>query len=231
MRTYGQFCPIARAAELFCERWTALILRDLTMGATRFSELRRGVPLASPTILSRRLKELEAEGVIERRRDGGTWTYHLTPAGAEFAPVVEALGVWGQRWARRELRDDEVNLPVLPWALEKHVRPEAFEGRRCVVHLTLTDQGSGRRDWWFVTTDGCTELCYDEPGFEVDLYLTTTLSTLIHIERGDLPLATALARGALEAHGAAWARSALPRWLVPGPFAHVASQRRESRAA
>jgi len=70
MRSYGQFCPIAKAAELFCERWTALILRDLAAGATRFSQLRRGVPLASPTLLSRRLKELEAEGIIERRRPG-----------------------------------------------------------------------------------------------------------------------------------------------------------------
>ncbi len=231
MRSYGQFCPIARASELFCERWTALILRDLMLGATRFSQLRRGVPLASPTIVSRRLKELEAEGVVERRREGRSWTYHLTPAGAEFAPVVEALGAWGQRWARRELRDDEVNLPVLLWALERNVRPEAFGGRQCVVSLTLTDQNTGRRNWWFVTTAGGTELCYDEPGFEVDLYLTTDLATVIHIYRGDMTPATALARGSLQADGAAWARKALPRWLVPGPFAHLPPQRADARAA
>jgi DNA-binding HxlR family transcriptional regulator len=93
MRSYGQFCPIAKAAELFCERWTALILRDLVAGATRFAELKRGVPLASRTVLSRRLKKLEAEGVIERRRSGTArrWTYHLTPAGKEFAPILEGL--------------------------------------------------------------------------------------------------------------------------------------------
>ena len=131
MRSYGQFCPVAKAAELFCERWTALILRDLAGGATRFSELQRGVPLASPTILSRRLKELETEGVVERRRSpsGGAWTYHLTPAGAEFAPIVEALGVWGQRWSRRDLAEHEVDLGLLVWAMEKSVRPDAFESR------------------------------------------------------------------------------------------------------
>src|SRR5262245_27063740 len=128
MRTYGQFCPIAKAAELFCERWTALILRDLVAGATRFGQLKRGVPLASPTLLSRRLKELESEGVIERRRppNGRGWTYHLTAAGREFAPLIQALGVWGQRWTRRELARHEINLTLLMWALEISVKPAAF---------------------------------------------------------------------------------------------------------
>src|SRR5215510_9953586 len=106
MKHYGQFCPVAKAAELFCEKWTPLILRDLAWGATRFSELQRGVPLMSPTLLSRRLKQLEAEGIIERRPAPSRGaTYHLTRAGLEFVPVIEALGVWGQRWSRRALAD------------------------------------------------------------------------------------------------------------------------------
>ena len=117
MRTYGQFCPVAKAAELFCERWTPLILRDLALGASRFSELQRGVPLASPTILARRLAQLVAEGVVERRGGPrGRRTYHLTPAGQDFVPVVMALGLWGQRWSRRELAAHEVDLGLLLWA-------------------------------------------------------------------------------------------------------------------
>ena len=117
MKSYGQFCPVAKAAELFCERWTPLILRDLAGGATRFSELQRSIQLASPTILSRRLKELEAEGIVERRRSasGRSWTYHLTPAGTEFGPIIEALGVWGQHWTRRELADNELDLGLFIW--------------------------------------------------------------------------------------------------------------------
>ncbi len=97
MRSYGQFCPVAKAAQVFCERWTALIIRDLGTGAKRFSELRRGVPLMSSSMLSRRLRDLEAEGVVERRQSGSGrgWTYYLTPAGLEFVPIVAALGVWG----------------------------------------------------------------------------------------------------------------------------------------
>src|SRR3546814_11595237 len=100
MRSYGQFCPVAKAAELFCERWTALILRDLGSGATRFPELHRGVPLMSPALLSRRLKQLEAEGVLVRRRQQQTKgrNLHLTPAGEGFRPIIEPPGSWGQRW-------------------------------------------------------------------------------------------------------------------------------------
>lgn len=233
MRSYGQFCPIAKAAELFCERWTALILRDLVAGATRFSQLRRGVPLASPTLLSRRLKELEAEGIVERRRSGSgrSWTYHLTPAGKEFAPIIEALGIWGQRWSRRELAKHEINLTLLMWGLERTAKPEAFGARRCVVKLTFADQPEGSRHWWIVNEDSRAELCVTDPGFEVDLYLLTTLPDMIYIYRGDLPLARALDQGRLEAHGAAWARRALARWLALSPLAQVKSQRVDARAA
>jgi DNA-binding HxlR family transcriptional regulator len=233
MRSYGQFCPVAKAAELFCERWTALILRDLAAGATHFGQLKRGVPLASPTLLSRRLKELEQEGIIERRRSetGRSWTYHLTPAGREFAPLIESLGVWGQRWSRRELARHEINLTLLLWALELNVKPDAFGERRCIVKLTFSDQPRGTQDWWFVNEDGRAELCIEDPGFDVDLYLVTTLPDMIYIYRGDLPLARALEQERLKAHGVAWARRALARWLAPSPFAHVKSQRAAAQAA
>jgi DNA-binding HxlR family transcriptional regulator len=231
MRSYGQFCPIAKAAELFCERWTALILRDLAAGATRFAQLKRGVPLASPTLLSRRLKELEREGVIVRRRSdtGRVWTYHLSAAGKEFAPIIHALGVWGRRWSRRELAKREINLTLLMWALEISVRPEVFEARRCVVQLTFSDQPEGTEHWWFVNENGGAELCVKAPGFEVDLYLETTLADMIHLYRGDMSVASALAQQRLKAHGVGWARRVLSRWLAPSGFAHVKSKRGDAR--
>src|SRR5215470_9793886 len=141
MNGYGQFCPVAKAAEIFCERWTPLILRDLAFGASRFNELQRGVPLASPTLLSLRLKQLEAEGIVERRKsEGRGWTYRLTPAGEELTPIVLALGVWGQKWTRRELAKHELDLGLLLWALERGAKPDAFGSDRTVVQLTLIDQ-------------------------------------------------------------------------------------------
>ena len=124
MKSYGQFCPVAKAAELFCERWNALIVRDLASGPRRFSELKRGVPLMSPSLLSSRLKWLIDEGVVVRNQNGGgRSTYELTEAGKEFIPLVEALGIWGQRWTRRQLREHEIDLGLLVWSLESSYRP------------------------------------------------------------------------------------------------------------
>jgi DNA-binding MarR family transcriptional regulator len=192
--------------------------------------LQRGVPLASPTILSRRLKELEQEGVIERRRasSGGARTYHLTPAGAEFAPIVEALGIWGQRWSRRDLADHEVDLGLLVWAMEKSVHPDVFVNERTLVKVEFTDQPKAKRHWWFLNEKGACDLCVDDPGFEVDLHVVVTLRDMIYIWRGDLTVARAQDAGRLEAHGSARARKALSRWLGVASVAHVKSARADA---
>lgn len=223
MKSYGQFCPVAKAAEIFCVRWTALILRDLAGGATRFSQLRRGVPLVSPSLLSRRLKDLEAEGIVERRRSpaGQSWTYHLTEAGQEFVPLVVALGTWGQRWTRRALAPHEIDLDLLLWALEGSVRPAAFGDRRTLVELQVSDQPAHKRRWWYLNENGACEFCVHDPGFGVDLYLIADLPTLIYVWRGDLALATALGDGRIEALGDAGVRAALADWLGVSVLAHV----------
>jgi hypothetical protein len=117
------------------------------------------------------------------------------------------------------------------WALELSVRPHAFGGRRCIVKLSLSDQPEGMQHWWFVNDDGRAELCVEDPGFEVDLYLASTLPDMIYLYRGDLSLAAARTQGRLEVHGAAWARRALAHWLVPSPLAQVKSQRVTAQAA
>src|SRR5690349_14886764 len=110
MKGYGQFCPIAKACEIFGERWTPIILREMICGSTRFNDLRRGVPLLSPTVLSERLKALERAGVVERRSRGRkALEYHLTAAGREFRPIIHALGEWGQRWARSDFGRGELD--------------------------------------------------------------------------------------------------------------------------
>jgi DNA-binding HxlR family transcriptional regulator len=227
MKTYGQFCPVAKAAELFCERWTALILRDLGLGVSRFAQLQRGVPQASPALLTSRLKQLEAEGIVERRRSerGRNWTYHLTPAGCDFIPIVAALGEWGQKWSRRELAAHELNAGLLLWAMERAARPDAFGERGGVIKITFTDRPANKRHYWFVNESHQTDLCIDDPGLTVDVYVTTTLRDLIYVWRGDIPLARALTQGRLELLGEAWAVRAFPRWLARSKYANVKSTR------
>ncbi|MEQ8355864.1 MAG: helix-turn-helix domain-containing protein [Kiloniellaceae bacterium] len=221
MKSYGQFCPVAKAAELFCERWTPLIVRDLAAGATRFSELQRGVPLMSPTLLSKRLKQLEAEGVIGTRPAARGKTYHLTKSGWEFVPLVAALGVWGQRWTRRQLVEGEIDLGLLVWSLESSTDPTAFGKSPSLVQVEFADQPKDKRHWWFINRNDACELCLEDPGFEVDLYLAVTLPDMIYIVRGDLALSRAISNGRLEAHGSARARKALGRWLNLGPLTKI----------
>ena len=115
MSTYGQFCPVAMASEVLTERWTPLVIRELLCGSTRFNDLRRGVPLMSPSLLSKRLKTLERVGVIERRVGSGAQAveYVLTPAGEELRPIIESMGVWGQRWARADVGARQMDASLL----------------------------------------------------------------------------------------------------------------------
>ncbi|NNF80796.1 MAG: helix-turn-helix transcriptional regulator [Rhizobiales bacterium] len=232
MKSYGQFCPVAKAAELFCERWTPLIVRDLAFGASRFSELQRGVPLMSPTLLSRRLKQLEAEGVVERRRSdtGKSWTYHLTTAGVEFVPLVETLGVWGQRWSRRQLAEAEIDLGLLLWTLERSVKANAFGKERAVIHLHFSDQSSGKDRWWFVNYMDKCELCLEDPGYEVDLYLTCSLPDMIYLVRGDLTLAAAMNTDRLDVMGITQMKKKLADWLNLSSLAQIKSNLAETAA-
>lgn len=223
LRSYNQFCPVAKAAEIFCERWTALILRDLALGATRFSDLQRGVPLASPTLLSHRLRQLEAEGIVTRRQadDRRGWTYHLSKAGEEFVPIVMALGIWGQRWSRRELAEHELNLGLLLWALEKGAHPEHFGDARTIVELEFTDQPEKRRRWWFLNEKGRCELCLKRPDRQAQLYVAVSLPDLIRVWRGDLSLSTAIGDGRIEVHGSARLRKAFRHWLAISTLADI----------
>ncbi|WP_420557831.1 winged helix-turn-helix transcriptional regulator [Roseovarius sp.] len=215
MKGYGQFCPIAKAAEIFCERWTALVIRNLGAGAERFNDIHRGVPHMSATLLTRRLRQLEAEGLVQRRR-GGTgkiWTYHLTEAGAEFLPLVGALGVWGQRWTRRALAEGERDLGLLIWGLEYSVDAGAFGPRRRVLRLDVCDQPRHKRYYWFVCDAGDLDLCVSDPGGNTDLYLGATLETLIQVYRGDIALGAAIDNGQLAVDGPPNLLRRLPRWF------------------
>ncbi len=215
MRNYGQFCPIAKAAEIFCERWTALVIRNLGAGAERFSDIHRGVPHMSATLLTRRLRQLESEGLVERRRSdtGKSWTYHLTDAGAEFLPLVGALGIWGQRWTRRELSEGELDLGLLIWGLEYSVDATAFGPKRHVLRLDISDQPSHKRYYWFVSDNGKLDLCVHDPGGGTDLFMKATLADLIRVYRGDVPLATAIEDGRLTVDGAPKLTRRLGRWF------------------
>jgi len=232
MRGYGQFCPVAKAAELLTERWTPLVVRELMSGSTRFNELRRGVPLMSPSLLSKRLKDLEAAGAVERReRAGGAPEYHLTESGRELGPIVRMMGEWGQRWLRSQLTRDQLDAGLLLWDMHRRIDPRSFPPGRTVVRIELTDEPKAKRRYWLVSEEGQDQidLCPTDPGHDVDLYLSADLRTLTEVWMGDLPLSRATDEGRLVVVGRSELRRRLRSWLQLSSLAGIRPARSTSR--
>ena len=150
MDGYGQYCPLAKGAEVFAERWTPLILRELLRGSTTFNDLHRGVPRMSRTLLSRRLKKLEACGVIERHPGSRGIQYGLRRAGQEFGPVVTELGTWAQRWFRSTFNAGELDVGVLMWDIRCTIDANALPSVRTIVQFLVTDLLAGSSFWWLL---------------------------------------------------------------------------------
>ena len=218
MIQYGQFCPIAKAAEIVAERWTPLVVHELLAGSTRFSDIRRGVPLMSQTLLSTRLKELERVGIVERRGDGKhSREWHLTEAGTALGPVIHQLGLWGVRYAQDPLREDDLDVTVLVWNIKRRVDPGVFPGRRTTLCFEFPDVPEGKRQWWLVNERDAVDLCPFDPGFPVDLYVTTGIRTMIAVWFGKLTWEAGVRSGAIEVIGPRQLRDRLRSWFLLSP--------------
>ena len=216
---HAQLCPLAKATEVLGERWTFPVIRVLLSGAARFNEIRRGVPLMSPSLLSQRLQRLEREGVVRREPRVSGHIYCLTEAGQELAPIVHSLSQWGERWVLGLVDHCRPEVTTLMWAVRRRVDPTAFGEGRTVVQFEFTDQPSERRCWWLINEPGSVDLCLKDPGFEVDLYVTTDLQTMAEIWAGAVGLTAAINAGNPELTGSRGVRQAFGRWLLLSPFA------------
>lgn len=185
---YKQFCPLAMAAEVLCTRWTMVLMREFIAGSTRFNDLRRGVPKMSPTLLSQRLKDLVEAGIVVRKpvpSERGVFEYHLTEAGRDLREVVIAMGMWGQKWVESTLSLKNLDPSLLMWDMRRNLNPDPLPDRRTVVQFEYHDLPATKRDWWLVIEPaGDVDLCWADPGFDVDLYVSTDLRTMTAIWMG-----------------------------------------------
>ena len=219
MKGYGQFCPIAQAAEVLTERWTPLVLRELALtGSCRFNDIQRGVPLMSSSLLSKRLRQLERAGIVERRqRLGGKGTdYHLTPAGQELAPVLVQIGVWSERWLRRPIFEATPDTGLLMWWVRSTVKADALPTGRTVVHFHFRRAPEKLRNFWLALPDA--DLCLTYPGFGVDVIVRSDAKTLTAVWMGDIALSTALSSGAIELDGPRQLVRSFPKWFGLHPL-------------
>lgn len=216
---YGQFCTVARGAEVLCEKWNALIVRELLCGSRRFNDLHRGVPRMSTSLLARRLQTLEAAGVLRRTAAGKVWDYSLTEAGEELRPIIMSLGHWGAKWIGSRLRDDELDAGLLMWDIRRFVHLDEFPSRPVVIQFRMPDARAGERDWWLVVEDGVADLCRDDPGREVTLVVEASVRALTEVWAGDRTPAQALASRQVRISGNRRDSDRLWHWLGTSAFA------------
>jgi len=209
------------AAEILCTRWTMVLLREFVAGSTRFNDLRRGVPKMSPTLLSKRLKELEEAGIVERRpvpSERGLQEYHLTEAGSDLKEVIMTMGMWGQKWVESSLSLKNLDPSLLMWDMRRNLNPRPLPTRRTVVQFMFPELPSTKRDWWLVIeASGEVDLCWADPGFDVDLYLSTELRTMTAIWMGVTDVNAE--RSKIELTGSREIASTIQTWLGLSPFA------------
>ena len=221
--SYKQFCPVAMAAEILCTRWTMVLLRELIAGSTRFNDIQRGVPKMSRSLLSRRLKELEAAGVVDRtalNAEQGIHEYTLTPAGKDLFPVIESMGIWGQKWVESQLSLKNLDPSLLMWDMRRNLDASPLPAKRTVVQFCYPELPSTKRDWWMIVgASGEVDLCWSDPGFDVDLFVTTDLRTMTAIWMGLTTVQRSA--GLIAFDGDRGIAETMQQWLGLSPFASV----------
>jgi DNA-binding HxlR family transcriptional regulator len=222
---FGQFCPLAMACEVFAARWTPIILRELFAGSHRFNEIHRCIPLISRPLLARRLRDLEAAGVLRSTapQKGKSREYHLTDSGREFRAAIEALGTWGQRWTVR-VQPDNLDSGLLMWNIRRRVALERLPERRVVVQFQFQGVPAGRsmlkKCWLILERSGC-DVCLSDPGHEVDVWVDADLASMTKVWLGDRSFAEVVREKKIRLAGTPALVREFPAWLLLSHFSAV----------
>jgi DNA-binding HxlR family transcriptional regulator len=216
--TYGQFCPVALTCEVLAERWTPLVIRELSTGSRRFADIHRGVPLMSPTMLTRRLRELEQAEVIVRRLTGDRKIeYHLTRAGQALFPIVMQFAVWGKEFARMRIQPGDVDPGLLIWEIRRYMDPTFLPKSRTVILFRFPQADKKRQLWWLVADKGEVDLCVQSPGIDVDLTVDADMAELARLWRGDVTAEQAVRSGKIRMSGSPLLAKTFGRWVGINP--------------
>jgi DNA-binding HxlR family transcriptional regulator len=220
MRTYGQYCPIARGAEIFAERWTPLIIRNMHLGCETFGEILDGAPGLSRTLLTHRLKQLERLGIVQSapKAQGRGHRYELTSSGHDLFKVCETLGEWGARWL--EIAPENLDPFVALWSMCNAFRRDRLPDQRVVIRFDFTGFRPHER-YWLLLERGETEICKSYPGLDEDLYVTADAEAFVKWHAGQLSWAEATHGSRIELDGPSWLVRAFPTWNGRSTFAHI----------
>ena len=212
---YGQYCPLSMAAEILGTRWTLLLLRELLEGSTQFNNIARGVPLMSRSMLSQRLKDLEAAGLVTRTSQGRgkPSSYSLTDAGQSLGPVVRSVAEWGQEWIDTEPSLQDVDTDFLMWDIRRNLRLPSGLVTPFVLQFHFPDAPEGKTEHWLVVEKGEIDVCYIDPGHEVDVHIEAAVQDFTKVWMGWLSVSQARDEGLLRIDGPPSLIRDVPKWL------------------
>lgn len=224
---YVSFCPTAKVCEILEPRWTLLILCEMFSGSTHFNDIRRGVPSMSPTLLSKRLKELERHGLLTRVQDkakSGS-SYHLTSIGKELEPIIDKLGDWAHRSIETEVKLERLDASMLMWNMRRKVDTAVLpRNRRCVIQFIYPEQPVAARNYWLISKPGHpVDMCMIDPGHDVDLYVTADLRAMTSAWMGLSTLQAEIDSGKIELVGNDALINSIGDWMVRSRFATLAA--------
>ena len=230
MRSYAQYCPVAKASEVLGDRWTLLIVREMLGGARGFNELQRGLPGISRSVLTDRLRALERTEIVERRTGpkGRTLEYGLTPAGRDLKPVVQAIGEWGATWSFTEPRLEELDPDLLIVWMARHVDREQLPPNRTVVKFDFRDPA---RRYWMVLEPSEVSVCLQHPGFDVDLAVTADTAAFYRVYLGQAELGGAIRAHEVTMAGPTALQRGFGRWFAGSDFAPASRAAHKRRRA
>lgn len=216
---YSQFCPIAKATEILGEKWTILIVREILMGGRRFNELQRGLGDISPALLTSRLKSLEQQGMIVKRRIPSQkgFEYFPTEACEAILPLMVSLGEWGLVWARHMILDEDFDAEFLMYYLERSIDPSKLVGSETVLKFQFSDLKE-QPDWWLLVQSDKAQVCLKDPGKDVNVYFRCTVRTMHDVWMGDRTYREAISAGDLQVQGDNALTRNIRSWLKPSVF-------------
>jgi DNA-binding HxlR family transcriptional regulator len=230
IRSYAQYCPIAKASEILGDRWTLLIVREMLQGVGGFNELHRGLPGISRSVLTDRLRSLERAEILERRTGpkGRTLEYRLTPAGRDLEPVVQAMGEWGATWSFTDPRPEELDPDLLIVWIARHVVREQLPADRTVIRFEFRRPA---RRYWMVLERSDVSVCLQHPGFDIDLDVSVDTATFYSVYLGRAKLGDAIRAGKVTLNGPQALQRAFGRWFAWSSFAPASRSADERRTA
>ena len=222
MNDSGSLCPAVKAADIIGDKWVLLILREVFAGSTRYNDFQRAIPRISPTVLSKRLKQLEANGLLVKKQAPGLKSseYRLTPSGRELGPIIDHLAIWGLRWARRQVSEEDIDVVGFMWDFHRTLNTAELPDGETVICVRFANLPA-YDTWWLIINESVVDLCTDNPDKEIDLFITSELEGLVSAWMGDVDLRSAIKNGVIRLNGEQYMVESISRWFPQSPYAEV----------